>query len=57
MFEQDGLAASEVDVGRGEIVQALLIAPMIIMLDEASDVSFEIGGQVGVSSKVRFLSV
>jgi hypothetical protein len=48
MFEHDGLAASEGDVGRGEIVQALVIAPLIIMLDEASDVSFEIGGQAVV---------
>ena len=40
------VATPEVDVGRGEIVQALVIAPMIIMVDEAGDVSFEIAGQV-----------
>ena len=35
-------AASAVDIGRGEIVEALVIAPVIVMLDEAGDVSLEI---------------
>jgi hypothetical protein len=42
------VATPEVDVGRGEVVQALVIAPMIVMLDEASDMSFEIAGQIVV---------
>lgn len=33
-FEQDGLAASEVHVGRGEIVEALVVSSMIVMLDD-----------------------
>ena len=45
---QDACAASEVDVGRGEVVQALVIAAMIIVLDEASDGALEIAGQVVV---------
>ena len=28
-FEEDGPAAPEVDVGRGEIVDALVIAPVV----------------------------
>jgi hypothetical protein len=41
-FEQDGLAASEVDVGRGEIVEALVVSAMIVMLDEGRDLGFEV---------------
>ena len=45
-FEEDGLSASEVDVSRGKIVEALVIAGMIVMLDEGGDLQFEIAGQV-----------
>jgi hypothetical protein len=45
------LAASEVDVGRGKIVEALVIAPMIVMLDEGSDLRFEIAWQEVVLQK------
>jgi hypothetical protein len=41
-FEQDGLAAPEVDVGRGEIVEALVVSAMIVMLDEGGDLRFEV---------------
>ena len=41
-FEQDSLAASEVDVGRGEIVEALLVPAMIVNLNESRDLHFEI---------------
>ena len=41
-FEQDGLAASEVDVGRGEIVEALVVSAVIVMLDEGRDLGFEV---------------
>ena len=47
-LKQDGLAASEVDVGGREVLQALVIATMIVVLDEAADVGFEIAGQVVV---------
>ena len=40
--EQDGLAASEVDVGRREVIQALMIAPVVVVNDEPSDAGFEI---------------
>ncbi len=33
-FFQDGLAASEVDVGRGEVLQALVVAAMVVVLDK-----------------------
>ena len=45
-FQQDGLIAPEVDVGRGEIVDALVIAPVVVVRDECIDLSFEIAGQI-----------
>ena len=42
---QDGWTAPEVDVGRGEIVDALVIAAVVIVGDERRDLSFEIAGQ------------
>jgi hypothetical protein len=45
-FEEDGLRPSEVDVGRREIAQALVIAGMVVMSHEGGDLTFEIAGQV-----------
>jgi hypothetical protein len=39
-FEEDGLAAAEVDVGRGEIVEALVVAAVIIVVDEGPNLNF-----------------
>ena len=36
-LQQDGLAASEVDVGWCEIVEALMVAPVVVGLDEGRD--------------------
>ena len=36
------MAAPEVDVGRGEIVEALVVSAMIVMLDESRDLRFEV---------------
>ena len=47
-FEEDGLSAPEVDVSRSEIVEALVIAGMVVVLDEGGDLAFEIAGQVVV---------
>ena len=33
-FGQDGWTASEVDVGRGEIVDALVIAAVVVVVDD-----------------------
>jgi hypothetical protein len=45
-FEEDGLGPPEVDVSRSEIAQALVIAGMVVVLDEGRDLAFEIAGQV-----------
>src|ERR1039458_5786034 len=47
-FQQDGLPASEVDVGGREVFQALVIALVIIVFDEPADAGFEIARQVVV---------
>ena len=36
-FEENGLAAPDVDVGRGEIAEALMVAARIVVLDEGRD--------------------
>src|SRR5271163_445358 len=47
-FEEDGLSVPEVDVSRGEIVEALVIAVTVVVLDEGGDLALEIAGQVVV---------
>ena len=42
------MAAPEVHIGRSEVAQAFVIAPVIVVLDEAADVSFEVARQVVV---------
>ena len=41
-LKQDGLAASKVDVGRCQVLQAFVVAPVIVVIDEATDVRFEV---------------
>ena len=36
-LQEDGLAAAEVDVGRREVVDALVIAAVVIVVDERRD--------------------
>ena len=43
-FQQDGLAPAEVDISRGQIVQALMIAVVVVVLDEGLDLGFEVSG-------------
>ena len=45
--EQDGLAASEIDVGRGQVVQDLVAAVMIVVVSSL-DLRLEIARQVVV---------
>ena len=43
-FGQDCLGSAQVDVGGREVVDALMVANMIVMLDEGADLPFEIAG-------------
>lgn len=45
-FCEDRLSSAEVDVSRGQIVDALVIAGMIVMFDEGGDLPLEIARQV-----------
>ena len=52
-FEEDGLSAPEVDVSRGKIVEALVIAGMVVARHEGGDLAFEIAGQVVSGQRMR----
>ena len=45
---QNGFAPSEVDIGRGEVLQALVVAPVVVMIDKGVDLLPEITWQVVV---------
>ena len=47
-FQQDGLPASEVDVGGRKVFQALVIALVIVVFDEPADAGVEITRQIVV---------
>ena len=38
-FDEDGVASSEVDVSRGEILEALVVAAMVVVLDEGTNLA------------------
>lgn len=42
------MAAVEVDIGRGEIVQALVVALVVVVLDEIRDLRLELAEQIVV---------
>ena len=42
MMEQNDLAAPEVDVGQGEIADALVVAAMVVVPDEGRELAFGI---------------
>jgi len=45
-FAQDFCAASAIDVGRREIVQALVTAAMIVVIDEGADLRLQVARQI-----------
>jgi hypothetical protein len=47
-FDEDGLNASEVNVGRRKIGQALVVAQVIVVGDEGADLGLEVARQVVV---------
>ena len=44
-FCQDGATPPAVDVGRGEIVDALVVSAVVVVGNEGFDLGFEIAGQ------------
>src|SRR6202044_563355 len=47
-FQEDGLAASEVDIGWRQIGDALVVSQMVVVGDEVTDLGLEITGQIVV---------
>ena len=45
-LQQDSLPPAEIDIRRGQIVQALVIAPVVIPLDKLGDLSLQRARQV-----------
>ena len=50
-FEEDGLVLAEVDVGRGKTIDALVMAAVIVVLDESCDLPFEVAWRIVVFQK------
>ena len=47
-FPEYGFVPSEVDVGRCDVVQALVVSFVVVVVDECPDLAFEITGKVVV---------
>ena len=47
-FQHDDVAAAEVDVGRGEVAQALVSPSVVVVLDKGGNPRLQFAGQVGV---------
>jgi len=45
---ENGLTPAAVDIGRGQIVQALVVATVVVVIDEFGKTRFELSGQVVV---------
>lgn len=53
--EQDGLAAAGVDIGWGKVAQALVIALMVVVVDEGLDLGIKVAGPVVVFQQEAIL--
>jgi hypothetical protein len=47
-FSEDGLSTAEVDVGGGQVAEALVISGMVVVFDESGHLPFEIIWQLGI---------
>ena len=45
-LQQDGLPPAEIDISRGQIVQALVVAPVVILLDECLNIGLKCVWQI-----------
>ncbi len=45
-FQQDGLTAPEVDVSRCQVADALVVAEMVVVVDEVADLLLKVTGTV-----------
>ncbi|MEY9880507.1 hypothetical protein ABIA43_002041 [Bradyrhizobium sp. USDA 328] len=54
---EDCPSPAEVDIGRREVVDALMVADVIVVFDEGPDLSFEVTGQAVVVEQNAALEV
>ena len=54
-FSDDGLIATEVNIGRRYVVEALVVSLVVIVRHEGGDLAFEITGQVIVFQQYSVL--
>ena len=47
-FSDDGFVAPKIDVSWRDVVQALVVAFVVVVIDEGPDLAFEIAGQIVV---------
>jgi hypothetical protein len=45
---EEGGAAADVDIGRGQVVEALVVPVVIVVVDERLDLRLEVAGQIVV---------
>jgi len=45
-FSENGFVAAKVDVSRCDVVQALVVALVVVIVDECPDLTFKISGQI-----------
>jgi hypothetical protein len=45
-LQQDGLPPAEIDIGRGQVVQALVIPPVVVLLDKGLYLSLQRARQI-----------
>jgi hypothetical protein len=45
-FEQDGLSSAIINVGQGEVLQALVVALLVLVLDKGLDLRLKVARQV-----------
>ena len=53
----DGFGPAEVGIGRGDVLEALVVAPMVVVLDERLDLTFEVSRQEVVFQEDAVLEV
>ena len=56
-FDEDCLAASEADIGRRQVAQALVVTKVIVVAEEGVNLGLEVTGQRVVFEQMRFFSV
>ena len=54
-FSQNGFVTAEVDVGGCDVIQPLMVALVVVVVDECADLAFEITGQVVVFQQYAVL--